>query len=87
MLVIKYNSKGFCINVDLLKGKIKRATLNVMRIIAFICGVFGVLLVVGTARASDSNAVTMMQIIARTATGLALCLVSYALCFIKNALQ
>lgn len=87
MLVIKYNGKGICIDVNLLKGKIKKTILSAMKILAIICGILGVLLVVGTARESDSSVITMSQIIIKTAIGLGLCLVSYALCFIKNALQ
>lgn len=87
MLVIKYNDKGICINMNLLKRKIKKATLNVMKSIAIICGILGGLLIVGTARESDSSVITISQIIIKTSMGLGLCLVSYALCFIKNALQ
>ena len=87
MMTIMYNNKGVRININLLKGKIKKAILKALTIVAIICGICGLVYILGTAGSSDINRIGIREIIIKLSQGLGLGVISYASIFVRNALQ
>ena len=87
MLTITYHSKLFYINIDLIKKQIRKTILNILKVIAFICGLGGAMLIIGAVGSGELNDITCMQMLTRMIMGALLCGTSYIIYFIKNALQ
>ena len=87
MITVTYNDKGFRINTRLLKAKLKKRFLNTMTLLAIVLGIIGGCFIAGIAGASDIGNANILQVITRTAQGICLFGMSYALIFVRNALQ
>ena len=87
MITVTYNRKGFRINTRLLKAKFKKGILNIMTLLAVGVGIIGAIYILGTAGTSDNGNLNIIQIIIRTMQSMGLFGISYALIFVRNALQ
>ena len=87
MIIIKYNKKGIYFDVNVLKGNLKRVFVNLLKILTIGCGIGGVLLIFGATGLSDIGVISLRHFFLQILQGISLCIITYALCFIKNALQ
>ena len=87
MLTIKYNTKKLYINIDLLKSRLKSAFITLLKALATVLTIAGILVVIGTAGASDNNSITISQIIIKLLQGFLCCGVAWVLNFIKLVIE
>ncbi len=87
MLTITYNTQKLSINIPLIKSRLKTVLLRLLKAVAVVSLVVGVILIISTAGASDLNRINTTQIIMQMLKGFTLCGIGYVLNFIKIALQ
>lgn len=87
MVTISTETRTLYIDTDLIKYKLKKAVKTVLKALSTICAVGGILLVIGTATASDHIFIPFNQIIARMMQGVLLCGIAYIFNSIKKSLK
>lgn len=75
------------ININLLKSRFKSAFTTLLKVFTTVLVIAGILIIIGTAGASDSNTITLSQTIKQTFQGFFLCGVAYILNFIKIVME
>jgi hypothetical protein len=87
MLTITYNAKKLYINIDLLKSRFKSAVITLFKVSTYILTIAGMVLIIGTAGASDNNSIPFTQIIIQLLQGFLCCGIAWALNFIKLVIE
>lgn len=87
MLTITYNTKKLYINIDLLKSRFKSAVITLLRVSTTILTIAGILVILGTAGASDNYNIPFTQTIIQLVQGFSLCGVAWVLNFIKLVIE
>lgn len=87
MLTITYNTKKLYININLLKNRLKSAFITLLKALITVLTIAGILVVIGTAGASDNYNIPFTQIITQLLHGFFLCGVAWVLNFIKLVIE
>lgn len=87
MLTITTEKQTIYINIDLLKSRFKSAIITILKALATVLTIAGILVIIGTAGASDNNSITISQTIKQTLQGFFLCGVAWVLNFIKLIIE
>lgn len=75
------------ITIDLLKSRLKNAVITILKAITTVLTIAGILVIIGTAGASDNNTITISQIIIQLLQGFLCCGVAWVLNFIKLIIE
>ena len=87
MLTITTEKKVIYINLDLLKSKLKRAIISMLKILIFVCGFSGAIIMLRSAGLYENNAITFLQAILRIFQGFLCCGGAWVLNFIKMVIE
>lgn len=87
MLTISSENHTLYININLLKSRFKSAIITILKVSATVLIIAGILVVIGTAGASDNNTIPFSQIIIQTLQGFFCCGVAWVLNFIKLVIE
>ena len=87
MLTITTEKQVICININLLKSRLKKAVLKLLKILVFVCGFGGFLIMWRGAGLHENNAITFLQAILRIMQGGFVCGVAWVLNFIKLVIE
>ena len=87
MLTITYKTKKLYINIDLLKSRLKSAFITTLKVLVFICGFGGVIIILRGAGLHENNSITFLQAILRIIQGGFVCGIAYILNFIKLVIE
>ena len=87
MITITTEKHTLYINTDFLKSRLKRANITILKALATVLTIAGILVILGTAGASDSNTITISQIITQLLQGFLCCGVAWVLNFIKLVIK
>ena len=87
MLTITYNTKKIYVNIDLLKKRLKNAIITILKVLTFLCGFGGFLIMLSGAGLYENNTITFSQAILRIIQGGFVCGVAWVLNFIKLVIE
>lgn len=87
MLTITYNTKKIYININLLKSRFKSAITTILKVLIFICGFGGFLIMLSGAGLHENNTITFLQAILRIIQGGFVCGVAWVMNFIKLVIK
>ena len=87
MLTITTEKQTLYINIDLLKSRLKNAVITLLKAFTTVLTIAGIVLIIGTAGASDNNTITISQIIIQLLQGFLCCGVAWVLNFIKSVIK
>ena len=83
MLTITTEKQTIYINIDLLKSQLKSAFITLLKVLIFICGFVGFLIMLRGAGLHENNSITFLQAILRIIQGGFVCGIAWVLNFIK----
>lgn len=87
MLTITTEKQTIYINIDLLKSRFKSAITTILKALTTVLTIAGILVILGTAGASDNYNIPFTQIITQTLQGFLCCGVAWVLNFIKLVIE
>ena len=87
MLTITYNTKKIYININLLKSRLKSAIITLLKVLTFICGFGGAIIMLIGAGLHENNTITFLQAILRIIQGGFVCGIAWVLNFIKLVIE
>jgi hypothetical protein len=87
MLTITTEKQTLYINIDLLKSRFKSAIITLLKALATVLTIAGILIIIGTAGASDNNTIPFTQIIIQLLQGFLCCGIAWVLNFIKLVIE
>ena len=87
MLTITTEKQVIYINTNLLKSKLKKAVLKLLKVLVFVCGFGGFLIMWSGAGQLEADVITFSQALLRLIQGGFVMGFSYILNNLKNALQ
>lgn len=87
MLTISTEKQTIYININLLKNRFKNAVITLLKVSTFILSFAGILVIIGTAGASDNDIIPFSQIIIQLLQGFLCCGVAWVLNFIKLVIE
>ncbi len=87
MLTITTEKHTLYINIDLLKSRLKSAFITLLKALTTVLTIAGILVIIGTAGASDNNMIPYLQVITQTLHGFFLCGIAYILNFIRLVVE
>ena len=87
MLTITTEKQTIYINIDLLKSRLKSGFITLLKVLTFICGFGGAIIMLKGAGLHENDLITFTQAILRILQGGFICGIAYVLNSIKNALQ
>ena len=87
MLTITTERQVIYINTNLLKSKVKKAVLNLLKVLIFVCGFGGFLIMWSGAELFEADTITFSQALLRLIQGVFVMGFGYILNNLKNALQ
>lgn len=87
MLTLTYNTKKIYINIDLLKSRFKSVIITLLKVLTFICGFCGAIIMLRGAGLHENNTITFLQAILRILQGGFICGIAYILNFIKLVIE
>ena len=87
MLTITTEKQTLYINIDLLKSRFKSAIITLLKALATVLTIAGIVYIIGTAGASDNNTIPFAQIFTQLLQGFFLCGVAWVLNFVKLVIE
>jgi hypothetical protein len=87
MLTITTEKQTIYINMSLFKKRLKSAVITILKAITTVLTIAGIVLIIGTAGASDKNTITISQVITQLLQGFLCCGVAWVLNFIKLVIE
>ncbi len=87
MLTITTEKQTIYINIDLLKSRLKSGFITLLKVLVFICGFSGAIIMLRGAGLHDNNTITFTQAILRILQGGFVCGIAYILNFIKLVIE
>ena len=87
MLTITTEKQVIYININLLKSRVKSAVITILKVLVFICGLCGAIIMLRGAGLHENNAITFLQAILRILQGFLCCGVAWVLNFIKLVIE
>jgi hypothetical protein len=87
MLTITYNTKKLYINIGLLKSRFKSAVITILKVLTFLCGFSGAIIMLKGAGLHENNTITFLQAILRIMQGGFICGIAWVLNFIKLVIE
>ena len=87
MLTITTEKQTIYINIDLLKSRFKGAIITILKALATILTIAGIVIIIGTAGASDNNTIPFAQIIKQLLQGFLCCGIAWVLNFIRLVME
>lgn len=87
MLTITTEKQTIYINIDLLKSRFRSAIITLLKALTTVLTIAGILVILGTAGASDNNSIPFTQIIIQLLQGFLCCGVAWVLNFIKLVIE
>lgn len=87
MLTITTEKQAIYINTDLLKSRLKSAVITILKVLTFLCGFSGFLIMWRSAGLHENNTITFLQAILRILQGGFVCSIAYIFNFIKLVIE
>jgi hypothetical protein len=87
MLTITTEKQTLYININMLKSRFKSAFITLFKVSIYILAFAGILLIVGTAGASDSGVINLQQTIKQSLQGVFYLVLAWVLNFIKLVIE
>ena len=87
MLTITTEKQTIYINIGLLKSRLKSAFITLLKVLTFICGFGGAIIMLRGAGLHENNTITFTQAILRILQGFLCCGVAWVLNFIKLIIE
>ena len=87
MITITTEKHTLYINTDFLKSRLKSGFITLLKVLTFICGFGGAIIMLKGAGLHENDLITFTQAILRILQGGFICGIAYVLNSIKNALQ
>ena len=87
MLTITREKHTLYINIDLFKSHLKSAFITLLKVLVFICGFGGAIIMLRSAGLYENNSITFLQAILRILQGFLCCVVAWVLNFIKLVIE
>ena len=87
MLTITTEKQTIYINIDLLKSRLKSAFITLLKVLVFVCGFGGFLIMWSGAGLHENDLITFTQAILRIIQGFFSCGVAWVLNFIKLVIE
>ena len=87
MLTITTEKQTLYINIDLLKSRFKSTIITILKALTTVLTIAGIVLIIGTAGASDNYNMPFSQIITQLLQGFFCCGVAWVLNFIKLVIE
>ena len=87
MLTITTEKQTIYININLLKNRFKSAVITILKALTTVLTIAGILVVIGTAGASDNYNIPFTQIITQLLQGFFLCGFAWVLNFVKLVIE
>ena len=87
MLTITTEKRVIYFNLDLLKSRVKKAVVSIFKVLIFICGFCGAIIMLRSAGLYENNTITFLQAILRIFQGFLCCGGAWVLNFIKMVIE
>ena len=87
MLTITTEKQTIYINIELLKSRFKSAAITILKAFTTVLTIAGILVIIGTAGASDNNTITILQMVKQFTQGFFCCGVAWVLNFVKLVIE
>ncbi len=87
MLTITTKKQTIYININLLKSRFKSAIITLLKVLTFLCGFGGAIIMLRGAGLHENNSITFLQAILRMLQGFLCCGVAWVLNFIKLVIE
>lgn len=87
MLTITTEKQTIYINIDLLKSRFKSAIITLLKVLVFICSLYGAIIMFRGAGLHENNTISFLQAILRILQGFLCCGVAWVLNFIKLVIK